>query len=255
MQPQSHMVASNAPHQHAPAPQTVSNGFAAPAMSAPNRKRGRPRKHDLNATMPLAIMPAPYPAIQPWGLRGLAGLVSPQVPPALPPPSTNPTQQVRNRRMAAAGPGAMGIYPEIITIQFGEDIATKVMSFSGNGWAACVMSANGAVSRVTMRQGAYSQEIVTYEGYFEIISLSGSYQPSETGGRCMHRGGLGVLLAGLDGRVFCGGVAGPLTAASPVQVVIGRFPVDDKNKLKPVVTSGTPGASSSTLNGSSGMQA
>ena len=55
------------------------------------------------------------------------------------------------------------------------------------------------------------------QGYFEILSLSGSYQPC-TNGMSSRTGGLSVSLAGLGGRLFGGGVAGPLTAASPVQV-------------------------------------
>ena len=56
------------------------------------------------------------------------------------------------------------------------------------------------------------------QGYFEILCLSGLYQPPETNGMSSLTGGLSVSLAGLDGRVFGGGVAGPLIAASPVQV-------------------------------------
>ena len=55
------------------------------------------------------------------------------------------------------------------------------------------------------------------QGSFEILSLSGSFQPSEIGMNS-RTGRLSVTLAGLDGRVFGGGLAGPLTAASPVQV-------------------------------------
>jgi hypothetical protein len=51
-----------------------------------------------------------------------------------------------------------------------------------------------------------------------MLSLSGSYQPSETDGMSSDTGGLSVSLASLDGRIFGGRVAGPLTAASPVQV-------------------------------------
>jgi len=50
--------------------------------------------------------------------------------------------------------------------------------------------------------------------------LSGSYLPTdgEDGGKQRTRN-LSVSLAGSDGRVFGGGVAGMLTAASPIQVV------------------------------------
>lgn len=41
-----------------------------------------------------------------------------------------------------------------------------------------------------------------------------------------HPDGLGISVAGPDGRVFGDGSAGPLIAASPVQVVIGMFLAD-----------------------------
>jgi len=56
------------------------------------------------------------------------------------------------------------------------------------------------------------------QGSFEILSLAGSYLLSESGGMSSRTGGLSVSLSGPDGRVLGGAVAGPLTAASPVQV-------------------------------------
>jgi len=45
-----------------------------------------------------------------------------------------------------------------------QDIATKIMSFSQQGpRAVCILSANGAVSTVTLRQPATSGGTVTYE--------------------------------------------------------------------------------------------
>jgi predicted DNA-binding protein with PD1-like motif len=57
--------------------------------------------------------------------------------------------------------------------------------------------------------------IVIFQGRFEVLSLSGLFLLSENGQRT---GSLSVALAGPDGRVFGGRVAGSLTAASPVQV-------------------------------------
>lgn len=57
------------------------------------------------------------------------------------------------------------------------------------------------------------------QGRFEILSLSGSFLLSESGGQRSRTGGLSVSLAGPDGRVL-GGVAGLLIAASPVQVCL-----------------------------------
>lgn len=58
------------------------------------------------------------------------------------------------------------------------------------------------------------------QGRFEILSLSGSFMPTETGGTRSRSGGMSVSLASPDGRVVGGGVAGLLVAASPVQVCL-----------------------------------
>ncbi|KAF2307553.1 hypothetical protein GH714_029708 [Hevea brasiliensis] len=60
--------------------------------------------------------------------------------------------------------------------------------------------------------------ILTYEGRFEIISLSGSFTVTETGGVRSRTGGLSVSLASPDGRVIGCGIAGLLLAASPIQL-------------------------------------
>lgn len=60
--------------------------------------------------------------------------------------------------------------------------------------------------------------LLLIQGRFEILSLSGSFLLSESGGQRSRTGGLSVSLAGPDGRVLGGGVAGLLIAASPVQV-------------------------------------
>lgn len=107
------------------------------------------------------------------------------------------------------------------------------MSFSQQGpRTVCILSANGAISNVTLRQPATSGGLVTYEGRFEIISLSGSFLLAEDGDTRSRTGGLSVALAGSDGRVLGGCVAGQLTAATPVQVVVASFIAEGK-KSKP----------------------
>ncbi|KAF2312529.1 hypothetical protein GH714_034967 [Hevea brasiliensis] len=90
----------------------------------------------------------------------------------------------------------------------------------------CILSANGALSNVTLHQAATLGGAVSYEGRFEILSLSGSFLPSESSGQRSRTGCLSVLLAGPDGRVL-GGVAGLLIAASSVQVIVGSFISED----------------------------
>ncbi|KAJ8543550.1 hypothetical protein K7X08_006073 [Anisodus acutangulus] len=60
-------------------------------------------------------------------------------------------------------------------------------------------------------------------GRFEILSLTGSFMQTETGGMRNRSGGISVSLASLDGRVIGGGVSGLLVAAGPVQIVVGSF--------------------------------
>ncbi|KAE8779336.1 AT-hook motif nuclear-localized protein 6 [Hordeum vulgare] len=164
-------------------------------------------------------------------------------------------QPIVGARMADADeePRATEIVPQIITVKGGEDVAMEVMSYGGNGWAVFIMSADGTVCNVTLHQPASPHETVIHEGFFDIVSLSGSYLPSKANGMSSGKGVFAISLVGADGRIFGGGLAGPLIAASPVQVVIGRFATDEEEESKQDVASGTPGATepSDSSNGSS----
>ncbi|XP_039775887.1 AT-hook motif nuclear-localized protein 7-like isoform X2 [Panicum virgatum] len=112
--------------------------------------------------------------------------------------------------------------PHVIIVGTGEDVAARIMSFSQNGpRSVCILSANGTISNVTLRQPDTSGSTFTYEGRFEILQLMGSFTMAEEGRR--RTGGLSVSLAGPDGRVVGGVVAGMLRAASPIQVIVGSF--------------------------------
>ncbi|TQD76261.1 hypothetical protein C1H46_038209 [Malus baccata] len=129
-----------------------------------------------------------------------------------------------------------------------EDVTMKIMSFSQQGARAiCILSANGTISNVTLRQASSSGGTLTYEGRFEILSLSGSYIPTENAVTKSRSGGMSVALAGPDGRVVGGGLAGMLIAAGPVQVVVGSFlqghqleQKPKKQRLEPVSSSIVP---------------
>ncbi|KAJ6921105.1 AT-hook motif nuclear-localized protein 10-like [Populus alba x Populus x berolinensis] len=237
------------------------------------RKRGRPRKYGPDGTMALALASAPqsvavtqptstatgggfssppaqtHPLVSPpppppgsdVGVVGAAGVVA--SPPVTLGGSVSPTgvKKARGRppgsskkqQLDALGSAGFGFTPHVITVKAGEDISSKVMSFSQHGpRAVCILSANGAISNVTLRQQATSGGTVTYEGRFEILALSGSYLPSENGGQRSRSGGLSVCLSGPDGRVLGGSVAGLLVAAAPVQVVVGSFVADGRKESK-----------------------
>ncbi|XP_043693550.1 AT-hook motif nuclear-localized protein 9-like [Telopea speciosissima] len=182
------------------------------------RKRGRPRKYGTDGTVSLALSPLsssapPASSTAPSQKRGRGR-----------PPGTGRKQQLASLGEWLSGSAGMGFTPHIITISVGEDIATKIMSFSQQGpRAVCILSANGTVSTVTLRQPSTSGGTVTYEGRFEILCLSGSYMLTDNGGSRSRTGGLSISLSSPDGRVIGGGVGGMLIAASPVQVIVGSF--------------------------------
>ncbi|CAN6486335.1 unnamed protein product [Victoria cruziana] len=169
------------------------------------KKRGRPRKYGPDGTMALALSPlSSIPSYSTPSFKRNRG---------------RPRGSGKKQQLEALGSAGIGFTPHVITVKAGEDVASRIMSFSQQGpRAVCIMSANGAISNVTLRQPATSGGTVTYEGRFEIISLSGSFLLSESGGTRSRTGGLSVSLAGPDGRVMGGGVAGLLMAATPIQV-------------------------------------
>ncbi|XP_052201501.1 AT-hook motif nuclear-localized protein 10 isoform X2 [Diospyros lotus] len=199
------------------------------------RKRGRPRKYGPDGTMALALSPAPPGSSQspgtfssppPSTLSGGSGSASSFKKARGRPPGSSKKQQ-----MEALGSAGVGFTPHIITVKAGEDVSSKIMSFSQHGpRAVCVLSATGAISNVTLRQAATSGGTATYEGRFDILSLCGSFLLTEVGGQRSRTGGLSVSLAGPDGRVLGGCVAGLLTAASLVQVIVGSFIADGGRK-------------------------
>ncbi|XP_030453674.2 AT-hook motif nuclear-localized protein 7-like isoform X1 [Syzygium oleosum] len=180
------------------------------------KKRGRPRKYDSEGNLILS------PSSPSFGLS-----------------SSPPRRRYRVRGRGRGNgnwqfPASLGelfastaggdFTPHVVTVNTGEDVAGKIMTFAqGGARGICVLSANGAVSNVTIRQPGSSGGLLTYEGRFEILSLSGSFTFTDCGGVKSRTGGLSVSLAGPDGRVIGGGMAGLLVAASPIQVVIGSF--------------------------------
>ncbi|XP_042426527.1 AT-hook motif nuclear-localized protein 1-like isoform X1 [Zingiber officinale] len=216
------------------------------------KKRGRPKKFGPDGMAPALTLPAS--AFSSDGKRSKG----------------RPPGSGKHQLLAALGEwfacSAGGNFtPHVVTISAGEDAAARILSFSQKGpRSICILSANGAISNVTLRQPGSSGGTLTYEviepktsfifhlnlnlaraheqGRFEILSLSGSFTLTANGGGVRSRtGGISVSLAGPDGRVIGGGVAGSLLAASPIQVVVGSFTPntfskDQKPKPAPLQT-------------------
>ncbi|KAI3808341.1 hypothetical protein L1987_24290 [Smallanthus sonchifolius] len=194
----------------------VTEGINVSGGDVVKRKRGRPRKNAADGSMPPAAVqsgdfssPAPNSGKRPRGR---------------PPGSTNKQQP------AASGAGFMS---HILDVKSGEDVLGKLVWFSQNSTRAlCILSASGTISNVTLQQTAISGGTVTYEGRFEILSLSGSFTASESDIQHSRIRGLTVALSGPDGRVLGGNVVGLLTAASPVQVIVGSFVPANRKQSK-----------------------
>ncbi|OMP00601.1 hypothetical protein COLO4_12552 [Corchorus olitorius] len=213
----------------------VSVGLTA---SAEKKKRGRPRKYGPDGTIARALSPMPISSSVPpgggefssgggSGKRGRGRSSGYQI-------KHQKGMEMDNLGDWAATSVGTNFTPHVITVNAGEDVTMKVISFSQQGpRAICILSANGVISNVTLRQPDSSGGTLTYEGRFEILSLSGSFMPTETQGTRSRSGGMSVSLASPDGRVVGGGVAGLLVAASPVQVVVGSFLPGNQHDQKP----------------------
>ncbi|XP_068634688.1 AT-hook motif nuclear-localized protein 1-like [Aristolochia californica] len=202
------------------------------------KKRGRPRKYGPDGSVSLALSPMPISSSAPAG----SGM-GPGDFPTVKRSRGRPAGSLNKPKIDFDPSGEWGgcsvggnFTPHVITVAAGEDVTMKIISFSQQGpRAICILSANGAISNVTLRQPDSSGGTLTYEGRFEILSLSGSFMPTESGGTRSRSGGMSVSLASPDGRVVGGGIAGLLVAASPVQVVVGSFMpnMQDQKPKKP----------------------
>ncbi|XP_023753318.1 AT-hook motif nuclear-localized protein 6 [Lactuca sativa] len=198
---------------------------ATPGSDGFKKKRGRPRKYGPDGKPKVTLSPMPISSSIP--LSGdFPGWKQKQEKPI--------TSIKRKQKLEFRPPGAQlassigaDFTPHVLTVNSGEDVNMKIISFAQQGTKAiCVLAANGAVSNVTLGQPNASGGTLTYEGRFDILCLSGAFTPNENGGAKGWSGGMSVSLAGPDGRVLGGGLAGMLVAAGSVQVILGSFLTD-----------------------------
>ncbi|KAG6388304.1 hypothetical protein SASPL_153506 [Salvia splendens] len=192
------------------------------------KKRGRPRKYapdGANTGLGLSPMSAPKPS---------SSLV---VSPAEKARRGRPPGSGWKQKLAPLGEwmnnsAGLAFTPHVLHVGVGEDVAEKILAFAQQRpRALCIMSANGSVSAVTLRQPTTSNSTVTYEGRFEILCLSGSYLVAENGGPRNRTGGISISVCSPDGHIIGGAIGGRLVATNPVQVVACSF-VYGGTKLK-----------------------
>ncbi|XP_058779304.1 AT-hook motif nuclear-localized protein 6-like [Vicia villosa] len=130
-------------------------------------------------------------------------------------------------------PPSSNFKTHVLTVNSGEDLSMKIMSLSQQeNHTISILTATGTISNVTLRQSDACGGTSTYEGVFEILSLSGSFVPTENGLTKSRAGRMSVSLAGPNGRVFGGALAGLLVAAGSVQVVVASFLPDHQKPKK-----------------------
>ncbi|EFJ21674.1 hypothetical protein SELMODRAFT_58746, partial [Selaginella moellendorffii] len=167
-----------------------------------------------------------------------------------------------------------GMRPHVLEIAPNTDIVDAIATFARKRQRAlCVLSARGTVSNLTLLRhspassaasappssppsssaastgatpsssraaAAAATSTVSFQGRFELISLSGAFlqQQMPSAGILGAYSGLAVSVAGgPQGQVLGGNVAGPLVSASPVMVIAASFvgpafdrlPLDDQD--------------------------
>ncbi|KAL1547113.1 AT-hook motif nuclear-localized protein 10-like [Salvia divinorum] len=215
------------------------------------RKRGRPRKYGPDGSMnaplgsPNAAMPQheQHQQQQNFSSPAVAPQSTESVPPGMDGPGSPTTKKARGRPRGsrnkvkhhgqALGSTGISFVPHVLNVTAGEDIASKIMAICQNGpRGVCVLSASGTVSMVTLAQQTSSGGTATFEGRFDILSLSGSFILTEAADQKSRTGGLSVTLAHPDGSIMGGCVAGLLVAASPAQIIVGSFMPDAQREVR-----------------------
>lgn len=109
----------------------------------------------------------------------------------------------------------------ILEISTGCDIFETVATYARKRQKGlCILSGSGTVHNVSIRQPASAGSVLTLQGRFEILSLSGSFLPPPAPPGATS---LTIYLAGGQGQVVGGNVVGALIASGPVIVIAASF--------------------------------
>lgn len=116
---------------------------------------------------------------------------------------------------------ANALRSHVLEISGGSDVLESIAAFARRRhFGVSVLSGSGIVNNVTLRQPAAPGGVLTLNGRFEILSLSGAFLPSPSPPGAT---GLTVYLAGSQGQVVGGPVVGTLMASGPVMVIAATF--------------------------------
>ncbi|KAJ0668839.1 putative AT-hook motif nuclear-localized protein 15-29 [Helianthus annuus] len=145
---------------------------------------------------------------------------------------------------------ANALRSHVMEVANGCDIQESISHFATRRQrGVCILSGNGTVTNVTLKQPSAPGAVVTLQGRFEILSLSGSFLPPPAPPAAS---GLTIYLAGGQGQVVGGGVVGPLLASGPVVIMAASFGNAAYERLPLEGEETTPGSGNGTLGSPTG---
>ncbi|KAI5001979.1 hypothetical protein ZWY2020_026629 [Hordeum vulgare] len=118
---------------------------------------------------------------------------------------------------------AAAMRPVVLELAAGCDVAGAVAAFARRrGVGVSVLCGRGALAAVTLRLSTSPEtsRAVRLEGRFDVLSLSGTVLPAAVEGAGTPPAPFSVSLAGGDGQVVGGTVAGEMTAADGGVVLV-----------------------------------
>ncbi|XP_051124623.1 AT-hook motif nuclear-localized protein 28-like [Andrographis paniculata] len=191
--------------------------------SPPLSHRGAAPETDTKSHSPLgggSGIPLPPPPVPNDG----ASIEVIRRPRGRPPGSKNkPKSQV----VVAREPSEPTMSPYVLELPAGADIVEATARFSRKrGIGLCILSGNGIVTDVTLKQpSAAPGAVVSCRGRFDILSISGTILPAGAGGgdAAAGNGMFTLSLAGPHGQVVGGLVVAPLVAAGTIYLVAATF--------------------------------
>ncbi|XP_041021734.1 AT-hook motif nuclear-localized protein 17-like [Juglans microcarpa x Juglans regia] len=121
--------------------------------------------------------------------------------------------------------------PYILEVPGGSDVVEAISRFCRRkNMGLCVLTGSGTVANVTLRQPSTTPgATVTFHGRFDILSISATFLPCMTSFPVPN--GFTISLAGPQGQVVGGLVAGALVSAGVVYVIAASFNNPSYNRL------------------------
>ncbi|GER40253.1 AT-hook DNA-binding protein [Striga asiatica] len=128
--------------------------------------------------------------------------------------------------LAQDAPTGPSMSPYVLELPAGVDVIDATARFCRRrGVGLCVLSGNGVVANVTLKQpSATPGATVTFHGHFDLLSISATILPAGSPpAAAAANTPFSISLAGPQGQVVGGLVAGPLVSAGTVYLVAATF--------------------------------